>query len=418
MSGFSRREFLRTSGVGGLGVLAAGCAQKAADFAQKPGRRVVVIGGGWGGATAAKYVRLADPSIEVVLLEPNKEFVSCPFSNLVLSGVRTIDSMTFGYGRLRDHGVKVLHEMATAIEPDQKRVRVGSSALPYDRLIVAPGVEFQWEQVEGLAAAQDRVLHAWKAGPQTVELARQLQSMNDGGVFVLTIPPAAYRCPPGPYERTCQVAWYLKSKKPKSKLIVLDANPNVVSKAALFRAAWANYPNIEYRGSSRVVKVDPGAREVQTEIGDKVKYDVLNLIPPQRAGTIAVTADLVGADKRWCEVNHVTYESVKHKNIHVIGDATIGLPVPKSGNVANAMGKICAVAVVSLLNGKPVPQLAPGNTCYSWVSDREAIAVVNSYKIDGGKVVQIEQKLTPGQSEMWAQNAVGWANSIWQDMLG
>jgi sulfide dehydrogenase [flavocytochrome c] flavoprotein chain len=418
MSGFSRREFLRTSGVGGLGVLAAGCAPKAADFTQKPGRRVVVVGGGWGGATAAKYVRLADPSIEVVLLEPNKEFVSCPFSNLVLSGVRTIDSMTFGYGRLRDHGVKVLHEMATAIEPDQKRVRVGSSVLPYDRLIVAPGVEFQWEQVEGLAAAQDRVLHAWKAGPQTVELARQLQSMNDGGVFVLTIPPAAYRCPPGPYERTCQVAWYLKNKKPKSKLIVLDANPNVVSKAALFRAAWANYPNIEYRGSNRVVKVDPGAREVQTEIGDKVKYDVLNLIPPQRAGTIAVTADLVGADKRWCEVNHVTYESVKHKNVHVIGDATIGLPVPKSGNIANAMGKICAVAVVSLLNGKPVPQLAPGNTCYSWVSDREAIAVVNSYRIDGGKVVQIEQKLTPGQSEMWAQNAVGWANSIWQDMLG
>jgi NADPH-dependent 2,4-dienoyl-CoA reductase/sulfur reductase-like enzyme len=399
-------------------LLAAGCAPKAADFAQKPGRRVVVIGGGWGGATAAKYVRLADPSIEVVLLEPNKEFVSCPFSNLVLSGVRTIDSMTFGYGRLRDHGVKVLHEMATAIEPNQKRVRVGGSALPYDRLIVSPGVEFQWEQVEGLAAAQDRVLHAWKAGPQTVELARQLQSMNDGGVFVLTIPPAAYRCPPGPYERICQVAWYLKGKKPKSKLIVLDANPNVVSKAALFRAAWANYPNIEYRGSSRVVKVDPGAREVQTEIGDKVKYDVLNLIPPQRAGTIAVTADLVGADKRWCEVNHVTYESVKHKDIHVIGDATIGLPVPKSGNIANAMGKICAVAVVSLLNGKPVPQVAPGNTCYSWVSDREAIAVVNSYKIDGGKVVQIEQKLTPGQSAMWAQNAVGWANSIWQDMLG
>ena len=166
------------------------------------------------------------------------------------------------------------------------------------------------------------------------------------------------------------------------------------------------------------MKVDPGAREVTRELGDKVKYDVLNLIPPQRAGTIAVTADLVGADKRWCEVNHLTYESVKHKNIHVIGDSTIGLPVPKSGNIANAMGKICAVAVVSLLNDKPVPTMAPGNTCYSWVSDREAIAVVNAYKIEGGKVVQIEQKLTPGQSEAWAQNAVGWANSIWQDMLG
>ena len=414
----SRREFLRTSSWAGLGLLAAGCAPKVSDFAQKSGRRVVVIGGGWGGTSAAKYVRLADPSIEVILLEPNKEFVSCPFSNLVLSGVRTIDGLTFNYDRLRAHGVRVLHETATMIEPDARRVRVGADALPYDRLIVSPGVEFQWDQVDGLAAAQDRVLHAWKAGPQTVELARQLQAMPDGGVFVLTIPPAAYRCPPGPYERICQVAWYLKGNKPKSKLIVLDANPNVVSKAALFRAAWQNYPNIEYRGSNKVVKVDPGVREVTTELGDKVKYDVLNLIPPQRAGTIAVTADLVGADKRWCEVDHQTYESVKHKNIHVIGDSTIGLPVPKSGNIANAMGKICAVEVTSLLNGRTVPTMAPGNTCYSWVSDKEAIAVVNSYKIEGGKVVQIEQKLTPGQSEAWAQNAVGWANSIWADMLG
>jgi len=417
MTQSTRREFLQTSSWAGLGLFAAGCAPKVSDFAQKPGRRVVVIGGGWGGTSAAKYVRLADPSIEVILLEPNKEFVSCPFSNLVLSGVRTIESLTFNYDRLRAQGVKVLHETATMIEPDARRVRVGYDALPYDRLIVSPGVEFQWDQVEGLAAAQDRVLHAWKAGPQTVELAKQLQSMPDGGVFVLTIPPVAYRCPPGPYERTCQVAWYLKNNKPKSKLIVLDANPNIVSKTGLFRAAWAAYPNIEYRGSNKVVKVDPGAREVTTELGDKVKYDVLNLIPPQRAGTIAVTADLVGADKRWCEVNHLTYESVKHKNVHVIGDSTIGLPVPKSGNIANAMGKICAVAVVSLLNDKPVPTMAPGNTCYSWVSDKEAIAVVNSYKIEGGKVVEIEQKLTPGPSVQYGQHAVGWATSIWNDML-
>jgi len=413
----TRREFLRTSSLGGLALAAAGCAPKVSDFVDKPGRRVIVIGGGWGGLSAAKYLRLADPSIEVVLLEPNKEFVSCPFSNLVLSGVRTIESLTFNYDGLRAHGVRVLHETATMIEPERKRVQVGRDSLPYDRVIVSPGVEFQWDQVEGLAAAQDRVLHAWKAGPQTVELARQIQAMPDGGVFVLTIPPAAFRCPPGPYERTCQVAWYLKNNRPKSKLIVLDANPNIISKTALFRAAWANYPNIEYRGSNKVVKVDPGTHEVTTELGDKVKYDVLNLIPPQRAGTIAVTADLVGADKRWCEVNQQTYESVKHKYVHVIGDSTIGLPVPKSGNIANAMGKICAVAVASLLNEKPVPTMAPGNTCYSWVSDREAIAVVNSYKIEGGKVVQIEQKLTPGQSEAWAQNAIGWANSIWADML-
>ena len=421
MTRMTRRQFLKASGAGG-GVLAVaglpGCAMFRGETDPTSSRRVVVVGGGWGGATAAKYVRLADPTIEVILLEPNKKFVSCPFSNLVLSGARGIGSLTFGYGGLRDYGVKVRHEAATAIEPDAKRVRVGDGVLAYDRVIVAPGVDFQVEQVEGLGAAQDTVLHAWKAGPQTVELANQLRAMPDGGVFVLTVPPVAYRCPPGPYERICQVAWYLKMNKPKSKLIVLDANQNIVSKAALFRAAWQAYPNIEYRASNKVVKVDPGAREVTTDLGDKVRYDAINLIPPQRAGTIAVQADLVGADKRWCEVDHVTYESVKHRNAHVIGDATTGLPVPKSGTIANAMGKICANAVVSLMSGRPAPAVPPVNTCYSWVSDREAIAVVNAYKIDNGKVVQVEQKLTPGHSTLYAQHAEGWAHSIWTDILG
>jgi NADPH-dependent 2,4-dienoyl-CoA reductase/sulfur reductase-like enzyme len=419
MTTVSRRTFLRSSGVGlGLGLL-GGCAPAMkGDFAPKAGPRVVVIGGGWGGATAAKYVRLGDPMIEVIMLEPNKQFVSCPLSNLVLSGVRSIDSLTFGYGGLRSHGVRIIHEAATAIEPDTRRVRVGEGYLQYDRLVVSPGIEFQTEQIDGLAAAGDQVLHAWKAGPQTVELARRLQAMPDGGVFVMTIPPIAYRCPPGPYERACQIAWYLKHSKPRSKLIVLDANQNIVSKTGLFRAAWKDYPNIDYRASSKVVKVDPGTREVTTEFGDKVRYDVVNVIPPQRAGTIAVQADLVGADKRWCEVNHVTYESVKHAGIHVIGDATIGLPVPKSGTMANAMGKICANAVVHLLRGQQPPAMPPVNVCYSWVNDREAIAVINSFKVEGGKVVQIEQKLTPGQSPAFGQNALGWARSIWNDILG
>ena len=424
MSGLTRRDFLRSSGVGvgvrltlGAGLGLSGCAgAMTGDIAPKSGRRVVVIGGGWGGATAARYIRIADPSIEVVLLEPNREFVSCPFSNLVLSGQRTIESLTLSYAGLRARGVKIIHELATAIEPDTKRVRIGEGYLGYDRLVVSPGIDFQWEQVEGLAAARDTVLHAWKAGPQTVQLAAQIQSMPDGGVFVLTVPPVAYRCPPGPYERICQVAWYLKQNKPKSKVIVLDANPNIVSKTALFRAAWQAYPNIDYRASQKVIGVDTATREVRTEF-DRVKYDVLNLIPPQRAGAIAVQADLVGADKRWCEVDHVTYESVKQKSIHVIGDATIGLPVPTSGNVANNMGKAAALSIVSLLNGQAVPLMPPGNTCYSWVSDREAIAVVNSYKIENGKVVQIEQKLTPAQSVSVAQRAEGWRQSIWADML-
>jgi NADPH-dependent 2,4-dienoyl-CoA reductase/sulfur reductase-like enzyme len=417
VSTLTRRRFLAVSAAGaGLGL--AGCAASTrGDFMPKASRRVVVIGGGWGGATAARYLRAADPAIEVVLLEPNRAFVSCPLSNLVLSGVRTLDSLTLGYDGLRRQGVRLLHEPATALEPDRRRVRVGEGDLEYDRCIVAPGIDFLWDQVQGLADHRDRVLHAWKAGPQTVALARELAALPDGGVVVLTVPPAPYRCPPGPYERISQIAWYLRTRKPKAKLVVLDANPNVVSKTALFRAAWQAYPNIDYRASNRVVAVDPTVREVRTEF-ERIRYDVLNLIPPQRAGAVAVQADLVGAGGRWCEVDHVTYESVRHRGVHVVGDATTGLPVPKSGNVANAMGKISALAVAALLGDRPVPVLAPGNTCYSWVSDREAIAVVNAYRVDRGKVVQIEQKLTPAASVAVAERALGWAQSIWADVLG
>jgi len=414
MNPISRRRFLQ---VGGVSVAALG-ALPVPVFGQAR-RRVVVIGGGWGGATAAKYVRLTDPSIEVTLLEPNKEFVSCPFSNLVLAGVESLKNLTLNYSRLAKQGVRIRHQAATAIDADRKRVRVGNDALEYDRLIVSPGIDFQWDQVEGLEQAKDKVLHAWKAGPQTVQLAQQLAAMPDGGIVVMTVPPVAYRCPPGPYERASMIGWFLKTKKPKSKLIVLDANKDIVSKTGLFKAVFKDYEaHIDYRPSQKVEKIDVGAKEVTTETGDKVKYDVVNVIPPQRAGAIAVDADLVGGDKRWCEVDHVTYESVKQKSIHVIGDATIGLPVPKSGNVANAMGKICATAVVSSLNGKTPPEIAPGNTCYSWVSDKEAIAVVNAYKIENGKVVQIEQKLTPGKSTAVADNSLAWRTSIWNDILG
>jgi sulfide dehydrogenase [flavocytochrome c] flavoprotein chain len=414
MKTLTRREFLKASGMSVALLGTSGVS----SFAAEAKRRVVVIGGGWGGATAAKYIRLSDSTIDVTLLEPNKEFISCPFSNLVLSGVESLQNLTMNYNGLRKHGVRIRHEAATAIDAGKKRVRVGKDYLEYDRLVVSPGIDFQWDQVEGLAQAKDSVLHAWKAGPQTVQLAKQLQSMKDGGVVVMTVPPVAYRCPPGPYERASLIAWYLQTRKPKSKLIVLDANKDIVSKTGLFKAVFKDYPNLDYRPSQKVEKIDVSTKEVTSETGDKVKYDVVNLIPPQRAAAIAVEADLVGGDKRWCEVDHVTYESVKQKNIHVVGDSTIGLPVPKSGNVANAMGKICAAAVDHLLKGKEPPVIPPGNTCYSWVNDKEAIAVVNSYKIENGKVVQIEQKLTPGKSVGTAQNSLAWRASIWNDVLG
>jgi NADPH-dependent 2,4-dienoyl-CoA reductase/sulfur reductase-like enzyme len=414
MNHLSRRSFLQASALG-LASLAVG---RSIGYGAEAKHRVIVIGGGWGGATAAKYIRLTDPSIEVTLLEPNKEFISCPFSNLVLAGVESLKNLTLSYAGLKRHGVRVRHETAAAIDPDKRRVRVGKDELEYDRLVASPGIDFQWDQVEGLTEARETVLHAWKAGPQTLRLARQLQAMNDGGVVVMTVPPVAYRCPPGPYERACMIAWYLQTKKPKAKLIMLDANKDVVSKTAVFKAIFKEYPNLEYRPSQKLEKIDMTAKEVTTEIGDKVKYDVINVIPPQRAAAIVAEADLVGEDKRWCEVDHITYESIKHKNIHIIGDSSIGLPVPKSGNVANAMGKICATAVVHLLNGKEPPAIAPGNTCYSWVNNREAIAVVNAYKIDNRKVVQIEQKVTPGKSVATAQNSLGWRTSIWNDALG
>jgi NADPH-dependent 2,4-dienoyl-CoA reductase/sulfur reductase-like enzyme len=354
----------------------------------------------------------------VILLEPNRTFVSCPFSNLVLSGVETMDAITMGYDRLRAHGVKIRHETATAIEPDTKRVRIGEGYLEYDRLVVSPGVDFVWDQVPGVAGQEETVLHAWKAGPQTAELAQRLRALPDGGVVLMTVPPVAYRCPPGPYERACQIAWFLQTQKPRAKLVVLDANNDVVSKAGLFKAVFATYKNLEYRPTSRLERVDLGAREVVPVIGDRVRYDVLNLIPPQRAGAIALAAGLGDANNRWCEVNHVTYESVKRPGVHVIGDATTGLPVPKSGNIANSMGKICATAIVHQLNGKEPPVLAPGNTCYSWTNNREAIAVVNAYRIDNGKVVQIEQKLTPRPAVSVAQNSIAWRTSIWNDVLG
>jgi len=262
----TRRQFLKSAGGGAVAVAGlAGCRTGAGEIAPTSARRVVVVGGGWGGATAAKYVRMADPTIEVVLLEPNKTFVSCPFSNLVLSGVRKLPSLTFDYDGLRARGVTLRHEPALAIDADQRRVRVDDGYLAYERLILSPGVDFQWEQVEGLPAAQDTVLHAWKAGPQTLALAKQLRDLPEGGVVVMTVPPVAYRCPPGPYERASVVADYFKQAKPRSKVLVLDANPDVSSKGPLFKRAWSDlYPGIiEYRGNSRAVGVDGSSMSVR-----------------------------------------------------------------------------------------------------------------------------------------------------------
>jgi len=391
--------------------------------------RVVVIGGGYAGATAAKYVRMWGPDIEVTLVERDAEFVSCPLSNRVLAGVIQLKVLTRDYGKLQaKYGVKLIRDEATAIDPVAQEVRLGKGgALKYDRLIVAPGVEILYNEVPGLDSpqAQARVLHAWKAGPQTVALRKQLEAMADGGVYAITIPKAPYRCPPGPYERACQVAWYFKTSKPKSKVLILDANEDVVSKKGLFMKAWSErYAGIiEYRPNSELSGVDAATLTAKLTFED-VKADVLNVVPPQRAGKIAVDAGLITSNNKWCGVDFLTYESSAVKNVHVLGDAIMAAPqMPKSGHMANQHAKVCAAAVVALMHGETVnTQPLVSNTCYSFVSDKEVIHVasVHAYVpekktmeiVPGGSGVSAEA------SELEGQYAEAWGRNIWSDMLG
>jgi NADPH-dependent 2,4-dienoyl-CoA reductase/sulfur reductase-like enzyme len=424
MLNFNRRGFLAASGA-----LAATQLTACAAFSEsKPVARVVVIGGGYGGATAAKYIRLWAPDIEVVLVEREAAFVSCPLSNLVLGGTKTIDDLTTGYDTLqRKYGVKVVHDEALAIDAEKRNVRLArGDALTYDRLIVSPGVDFQYEQVIGLqsAEAQARVLHAWKAGPQTVALRRQLEALPDGGVYALHIPKAPYRCPPGPYERAAQVAYYFKQHKPRAKVLVLDANPDIVSKKGLFLKAWnERYPGlVDYRPNSELVRVDAATNTIETSF-ETHKVGVLNVVPPQRAGRIAQTAGLITANNKWCGVNFQTFESTVAPGIHVLGDATLSAPaMPKSGFMANNHAKVAADAVIALIRGEPVnPQLVIANTCYSFVSDTDVVHVASVHKWNAEQQTLVA---VPGAGGLSAQAnaqegqyAQAWARNIWADAL-
>src|SRR6266849_814127 len=427
MNRFTRRDFLKTSGALAATSLLPGCAMELAA-PSKPIGRVVVIGGGYGGATAAKYLRMwSGGSIEVFLIERNAEFISCPLSNLVLGGTKTLSDITRGYGGLRSHGVQVLRDEATAINVEKKKVSLKrDDDLPYDRLIVSPAVDLMYEQIEGYdAEAQKKILTAWKAGPETVALRQQLEAMRDGAVFVVSIPRSPYRCPPGPYERACQVAFYFKQAKPRSKVIILDANEDVVSKPGLFKAAWNDLYKgmIEYRGNSEVKAVDARAMTVKTDF-DTIKGDVLNVLPPMRAGDIARAAGLLAPNTRWCGVDWLSMESTAHKGIHVLGDATLSAPaMPKSGHMANNHGKLAAAAIIELMNGRaPNPQPVIANTCYSFVSDKEVIHVASVHRYDPAQktltVVPGASGVSSGRSELEGAYGWAWGQNIWSDMLG
>ena len=418
----NRRAFLKSSGGAASFAALGGCASLGAR-----GPKVVVIGGGYGGATAAKYLKLWDPNLNVTLIERNAEFISCPISNLVLGGSKSMKDITVGYDTLaKKYGINVVRGEALAVDADKKVVRMaGGESLPFDRVIVSPGIDFTFEDIPGLnnAPAQEKVLHAWKAGPQTVALRAQLVAMRDGGVVAISIPTAPYRCPPGPYERACQIAHYLKQSKPKSKVLILDANPDVTSKPGLFKKAWAEmYAGIiEYRGNSKVVDVDIRTMTAKMDVDD-VKADVLNILPPMKAGAIA--SPFITANKRWCEINWLTYEAKNVPGVHLLGDALqIAPAMPKSGHMANSHGKACAAAVLALLAGEQ-PNQSPvlNNTCYSFVSADKVVHVASVHKYDEKdktmKAVPGAGGVSGASSELEGQYAMTWARNIWADALG
>jgi sulfite dehydrogenase len=419
----SRREFLRRLGASAALTTVAGCATTGGGS----GGRVVIVGAGYGGATAAKYLRKWSPDIDVTLVEREAQFVSCPLSNLVLGGSKTIADMTVGYDGLTKQGVKLVRGNAVAVDAEKRTLRLaGGESLAYDRLILSPGIDFTLDEVPGLKApgALEAIPHAWKAGPQTVLLRKQLESMKDGGVYALCIPKAAYRCPPGPYERACQVAYYFRQAKPKSKVLILDANEDVVSKKGLFVAAW-NGPYkgiVEYRPNSELTDVDVKTRTAKLQFGD-VRADVLNVVPPHRAGEIAVQAGLVTANNRWCGVNWLSMESTARPGIHVLGDATLSAPaMPKSGHMANQHGKLAASAIIELLHGRaPNPNPVIGNTCYSFIDDRNVVHVTSVHSYDPAQKTLVAVKGSGGLSSQpttaEGDYAMAWARNIWADMF-
>jgi sulfide dehydrogenase [flavocytochrome c] flavoprotein subunit len=427
LQAITRRDALKALSAGAAVTTLSACA----TLQGKPTvGRVVVVGAGYGGLTAAKYLRLwSDGAIEVTLVDPNESFISCPISNLVVGGSKTLADITVSYAGLDKYGVKRVRDTVTGIDADKKQVRLASGgSLPYDRLVVSPGIEFMYERLQGWSpAAADSVLHAWKAGPQTVALRKQLTDMKDGGVVLMSIPQAPYRCPPGPYERACQIAWYLKQSKPKSKLIVLDGNPDMVSKKPLFsRVFGEDYKGIiDYRVSAPVTEIDVRTGTVLTEIGDKVRGDVVNYIPHQRAANIARDAGLISANNRWCEVDWTTMESVKVKGVHVLGDSTLPAPaMPKSGHMANQHGKAAAAAIVELMTGGQVVPPMMANTCYSFVDDRNAVHVASVHRwvpekktmetVAGSGGISTQDRASWAVEGAFAQS---WAKTIWADML-
>lgn len=422
---FSRRQWLARVGKAS----AAGAALLMAPaFAKGAAGKVVVIGGGFGGATAAKYIKRRNPAIDVTLVEPVKTYYTCPFTNLYFGGLRTFEQQGHGFDELRSLGVKVVHELASGIDASAKTVTLADGTpLPYDKLLLSPGIDFRWNAIEGYdEAASLRAPHAWKAGEQTRLLKKQLEAMPDGGTFLMVAPANPFRCPPGPYERVSMVAHYLKHNKPKSKILILDAK-DAFSKQGLFQAGWKRFYGdliewVPLAKDGKVVRVDAGTLSVESEFGELHKADVLNVIPPQKAGAIAYSAGVTN-ESGWVPVKHQTFESELVPDIYVVGDATVAAPMPKSGFSANAQAKVAAAAIVNALAGRPAAHASFANTCYSLIAPDYGISVAHTYLLKDGKIAEASGGVSPADAsdsfrKLEAEYGESWYKAIAQDTWG
>ena len=422
----SGRGLTRRLVLAGMGAALAAPALRA----QGARHRILVVGGGFGGATAARYLLKRDPLLEVTLVEPLQTYVTCPFSNLYLGGLRDWASLSHGFDDLRRLGVRVIHDRVQAIDADQRQaVLSDGTRIGWDRLILSPGIDIRWGALVGYdKAAAELAPHAWKAGPQTQLLQRQLAEMPDGGTFVMVIPEGAYRCPPGPYERAAMVAHYFKTHKPASKILLLDGKDQF-SKQGLFQQGWAALYGqmIEWVGLSgdgQVVRVDAVRKEVETAFGTIHRADVLNVIPPQQAGLIAAQAGVTDASG-WAPVKGGSFGSALVEGVHVLGDATIASPMPKSGFAANTQAKVAVAAILAELAGQPLPQASYANTCYSLIGPGYGISVAGVYRAEGDAIVEIPDSggVSPLDAPAVfraaeARYGEGWYASICRDIWG
>lgn len=380
MTRLDRRLLLKTLGVSSAALTLPWTAMANARA------RIVIVGGGFGGASAARLLATLLPSATVTLIDANARYTACPFSNLVLGTDRPLSEQEFGYDGLRQLGVNVVTALVTDVDPVARTISVQSSeTLSYDRLILSPGIDFRWNAIEGYdEAAAERLPHAWKAGAQTRLLRDQLEALENGQNVIMSVPPAPFRCPPGPYERACMIAHYLKARKPNSKLIILDAKDSF-SKMPLFQEAWAEHysEHLEWRGASEdgtVSRVDANASRVETDF-ESFTAPVINIIPPQKAGLLADRAGVSDATG-WCPIEPLAFESTLQSNIHVIGDATIAAPMPKSAFSANLQAKVCAFGIARLVSGFQPQSTVLANTCYSFTTPDEAVSIAGVYSND------------------------------------